>query len=215
MPTEEWDQGQLLTFEKEALGFFITGHPLARYEEQLKLYGDCNTQSVLEVPDGQKVSLGGMVSNAKLTTTRKGDRMAFVTLEDLHGSLEVIVFPKVLEEVSGQLTGEEPVLVTGRVDSGEEGAKLIAETIKPLTGGNNVSKVHIKLVPLAMDPDLLEGMKRVLEKHRGQCPVLLHLDFPGKGEVAIAASENFAVSPDEDLLKEVEEAVGQGSVYLE
>jgi len=217
--TPEWDHSQLLAFEKEALGFYITGHPLARYQEQLELRGDCDTQSISDIPDGQKVAIGGVVSKAKLTTTRKGDRMAFVTLEDLHGSLEVIVFPGVLKDVAPYLQGDEPVLVTGRVDSVEEGAKLIADSIKPLTGGNGSSdsmgRVCINLLSAATDSGQIDEINRVLQKHRGECPVLFHIRYPEKGEVDIAASKNFAVSPCEEFVKEMEEAVGRGKVHLE
>lgn len=210
----EWDHEQLLAYEKEALGFYITGHPLSIYQEQLTLHGDCNTQTIHEQPDGQKITIGGVVRKAKLTNTRKGDRMAFVSLEDLYGSLEVIVFPGVLEEAASYLSGEEPVLVSGRVDSGEEGSKLIADSIRPLRGANNARKVRIELVSVGADQHLLEEIRRVLQKHPGQCPVLFHLQFPEKGEVTIEA-EGFPVSPCAELVKEVEEAVGQGVVHLE
>ncbi len=213
--TAEWDQSQLLAFEKEALGFYITGHPLFRYQELLNLHGDCDTQSIHELPDGQNVTIGGVISKAKLTTTRKGDRMAFATLEDLHGSVEVIVFPGVLEGASPYLSGEEPVLISGKVDSGEEEAKLLADSIRALTSENGAKRVHIKLVSIATDLALLEEIKSVLRKHRGQCPVLFHIQFPEKGEVAISASDDLSVSPGSEFVKEVEETVGQGRIHLE
>ena len=87
--------------EKEVIGFYITGHPLARYERQLRLYAIANTQSLREFQDGEKVSLGGMIFKTRLQTTRKGDRMAFVTLEDVQGQVDVIVFPEVYKEFGG------------------------------------------------------------------------------------------------------------------
>ncbi len=88
----EWPESQRLAFEKETLGFYLTGHPLTRYAEALQRLTTTNTQQIREIADGQEIVIGGVVNTLKEITTKKGDRMAFVTLEDLNGVVEVIIF---------------------------------------------------------------------------------------------------------------------------
>ncbi|MFQ6078173.1 MAG: DNA polymerase III subunit alpha, partial [Thermodesulfobacteriota bacterium] len=108
---EEWHENQLLSFEKETLGFYITSHPLARYEEDIKRFTKEDTVSVAQFESGREVKVCGVVSTFKEITTRKGERMAFVTLEDLKGFIEVILFPDVFLSSRPYLKGDEPVLV--------------------------------------------------------------------------------------------------------
>ena len=92
----EWAERQLLAYEKESLGFYITGHPLAQYEEMLAQYATTDTAGLGEVKDKQEVRLGGVVAKLKEIATRRGDRMGFVTFEDLKGQTELIVFCRCL-----------------------------------------------------------------------------------------------------------------------
>jgi DNA polymerase-3 subunit alpha len=90
----EWDEKQLLAFEKESLGFYISGHPLTRFEAVLDKFTNANAVTLKELPDGGAVRIGGIVQATKVITTRKGDLMAFVTIEDMHGSVEATVFSR-------------------------------------------------------------------------------------------------------------------------
>jgi len=93
---EEWSLPVRLDFEKEVLGFYLTGHPLKEYEEELSRVGVLSTRDLLDAGDGNDVSVGGLVASRRETQTKKGDRMAFLTLEDVHGRVDVIVFPDAL-----------------------------------------------------------------------------------------------------------------------
>ena len=98
---EEWAENILLGFEKEALGFYITGHPLARHGEAIRRFATCDTAGLAERADKEEVRVCGIVAGLKELTTKKGDRMAFVTLEDLSGFVEMVVFPEVYQAADG------------------------------------------------------------------------------------------------------------------
>jgi DNA polymerase-3 subunit alpha len=213
----EWEESQLLAFEKEVLGFYITGHPLARFARQLRLYTTATTQTLAEHRDGDKVSLGGMVFKARLQTTRKGERMAFVTIEDLQGQVEVIVFPEVYKDYGAALETEQPVLVRGVVDWDEDSVKIIADRIVPLAEAATrlTPQVHISLPTLGLTRDLLGQLRAILERSRGSSAVYLHLLFPDAREVVILPDERFQVVPSEDLVQDIEALFGQEVVHFE
>jgi len=126
---EEWSEKQLLTFEKESLGFYITGHPLTRYDELLDRFANANTVSLKEKKDGEAVRIGGIVRNSKVIKTKKGDLMAFVTMEDMHGSVEIIIFSSVYMSVSDLLMDDNPIFVQGQVQKDENSVKVLADRV--------------------------------------------------------------------------------------
>lgn len=213
----EWEESQLLAYEKEVIGFYITGHPLVRYERQLRLYAIANTQSLREFQDGEKVSLGGMIFKTRLQTTRKGDRMAFVTLEDVQGQVDVIVFPEVYKEFGAVLETDQPVLVRGVVDWGDDNPKIIADRVVPLAeAAERLSpQVHISLPTLGLSRDTLGQLKSILQRAPGGSPVYLHLLFPEEREVILLSEERLQVTPSEALVQHIETLFGEEVVHFE
>ncbi|MBI5875658.1 MAG: DNA polymerase III subunit alpha, partial [Deltaproteobacteria bacterium] len=143
---DEWHEAQLLSHEKEALGFYITSHPLAKYAEEIKQLANTDTEDIKEKQDEAEVSIAGITAAVKEINTKKGDRMAFVTLEDLRGSVEVVVFSDVYKNAASCFSGDAPILVRGKIDKGEENVKIIASVVFPLAG---VKLKH----PAAQTPD--------------------------------------------------------------
>jgi len=213
----EWEESQLLAAEKEVLGFYITGHPLARFARQLRLYTTGNTQTLGEFRDGEKVSLGGMVLKTRLQTTRKGDRMAFVTLEDVQGQVEVILFPEVYKEFGAAIETDQPVLVRGAVDWGDEGAKIIADRVLPLAQAATTlsPKVHISLATPGLTREILGQLKSIVEHSPGESALYLHLLFPDEREVVVLPEGRFQVTPSDDLVQRVEALFGSEVVHFE
>ncbi len=213
----EWEESQLLAHEKEVIGFYITGHPLTRYERQLRLYAIANTQTLGTFQDGDKVSLGGMVFKTRLQTTRKGDRMAFVTLEDVQGQVDVIVFPEVYKEFGTALEADQPVLVRGIIDWGEDNPKIIADRIVPLAEAplRLSPQVHISLQTLGLNRDILGQLKSILQRAPGASPVYLHLLFPDQREVVLLSEEHLQVAPSEALVQDIETLFGHEVVHFE
>ncbi|MCL6451779.1 MAG: DNA polymerase III subunit alpha, partial [Acetobacteraceae bacterium] len=135
---EEFPPGRRLAMEKEVLGFYITGHPLSGYAEELKASGVTGLERLPELQDGARVKVAGLVTAVKRVVTRSGQIMAFLTLEDMVGSVEVLVFPKVYERCVGWLESDSVVLVTGRVSVQEEQVKVAADEVSPLTARRRV-----------------------------------------------------------------------------
>ncbi|GIS84528.1 MAG: hypothetical protein CM1200mP16_08280 [Nitrospina sp.] len=121
-----------LKFEKESIGFYITGHPLDRFQKDLARFTDATSASVAEFGNNKAVSIAGIPIKHLPKTTRKGDKMGIITLEDLHGSIEVILWPEIYAKVEPLLLTEEPILVKGQVDSEGNMAKVIASEVFPL-----------------------------------------------------------------------------------
>src|SRR5678816_4087128 len=96
---EAWPEGLKLKHEKETLGFYITGHPLRKYANEVKTYGNATTGVLSEKPSGSDIAIGGLVSSIRMQRTKKGDLMAFVMLEDWEGTVELVIFPDTYAKV--------------------------------------------------------------------------------------------------------------------
>jgi DNA polymerase III subunit alpha len=116
IPTHEFERPELLAMEKESIGVFITEHPLKRVREALRMKADCAIAEIPERKDGEWVKVGGMITEAKKIRTRSGTNMMFATVDDLEGTVEVVVFEKAMAAAEGVIAPDEIVLVRGRVD---------------------------------------------------------------------------------------------------
>ena len=213
----EWTEKELLSFEKEALGFYISGHPLSRFEKEIKHFTNANTQNLQEIKNGREISIAGIISKYRTQVTKKGDKMAFVTLEDLNGSAEVIVFPDVFKASGNLIEGEEPVLIKGNISAEEDSIKIIAREIFPLTNIRErlFSNVHINLKAVGLEKDMLIRLKEILSSSKGKNALYLHLFFPDKSQINIGVDKTFQVSTTESMVKEIENLFGDEAVYFE
>jgi len=125
----EFPPQRLLAMEKEVLGFYVSGHPLRQYQAALAVHGCLPVAALPEQRDGAKVAVGGILAGLKPVTTRAGANMAFLTLEDQTGQVEVVVFPRVLQTCARLLREEQPLLVRGRLQVQEEDVKLLADEV--------------------------------------------------------------------------------------
>jgi len=207
---EEWPENELLTYEKEVLGFYITGHPLTRYEDDLKRCANTDTADILKLDDRSEVRVGGVVSSIKEINTRKGALMARIALEDLKGFIEVVVFPEIYKDTSSFLKGDEPVLVVGTLTMEEESPKILAKEIIPLSEAKEriAVDVHFNLQTPSVTRDQLERLRDILLKHQGKCRVYLHMVIPNRSETIIALDDNLRLAPSELLAKEVKGIFG-------
>jgi len=216
-PIEEWSEKQLLTLEKESLGFYITGHPLNRYEDVLEKFANADTQVLKEKTDGEALRLGGMVRSRKIIKTKKGDLMAFVTLEDLHGSVEVTVFSSLYAMVYNLLADDVPILVQGQLQKDENSAKILAEKIIPINKVEETwtASIHFNLDATRTDRQLLAKLSEILKKHPGTCPAYIHLMNPDKTETVISLPESNKLKAGLALTREVKDLLGYHAVETE
>ncbi|HEX9700023.1 MAG TPA: DNA polymerase III subunit alpha, partial [Acidobacteriota bacterium] len=132
-PYEPWSERQILTAEKEALGFYITGHPLERHAKELEEFANATTATLAKMNGGQEIALGAIITSIRDLKTRKGERMAVLQVEDLEGYAEVVVFPDCYRACFRLLNEDEVVLISGRPDTEDDSARMIASDIQPLT----------------------------------------------------------------------------------
>jgi len=214
---DEWAENILLGFEKEALGFYITGHPLARHSEVIRRFATCDTAGLIERSDKEEVRVCGIVSGLKELTTKKGDRMAFVTLEDLSGFVEAVVFPEVYAASMELLKSEEPLLVAGTLDIGEETCKLMANEVLSLRNvkEQQTKRVHFRLTTPGLDEAQLRSLKEIISRHRGNCDALIHLIVPNRSETVIALPENLKVAASDEIMDDTKKLFEYNVVTFE
>jgi DNA polymerase-3 subunit alpha len=212
-----WGEGERLAFEKESLGFFITGHPLERHREELSQWATATTGRLAEVADRPEVSVGGIITGLRLLKTKKGDRMATFVLEDLEGSVEALVFPESYKKTAARLADDVVAVVKGKAEVQDEGkARLIVSEVLPLEQAKlaDARYVTIRVPVSAWDRSKGERLRDILGSHRGDCPVTLELVRPGAFAVALAPSALYRVRPDTVLKDEVEALLGPGALHL-
>jgi len=207
---DEWDEKQLLAFEKESLGFYITGHPLSEYEDILEKFANTNSSTLKEQNDGDAVRIGGMIRSTKIIKTKKGDLMAFVTLEDLHGSVEIIVFSTLYAKVYDLLTDDSSILVRGHLQKDENSVKILADTLIPMDKAEETwsTSIHFNLDITRTDKALLEKLKSVFKRYPGSCRGYVHLLDPEKTETIIALSDATKLKAGSSLIREVNRLLG-------
>jgi DNA polymerase-3 subunit alpha len=213
----EWPDGQRLAFEKETLGFYLTGHPLTPYAATLQRLATTDSQRIREVPDGQEITIGGVVNAMKETNTKKGDRMAFVTLEDLQGVVEVIIFSDLFKNSSLLLKGEEPIFIRGRVDAGEESTKVIASEVFPFEQAVKklTSSVHLRVRSEGLGREDLVAIKEIFQDYRGNCPAYLHLILSEKREAVIDLGDEWKLNSSEQLVQRMRDLLGYEAVSFQ
>jgi len=214
---KEWPESQLLAFEKSLLGFYVSSHPLAKYEKSLKLYATATTATLSQRNDGEPVSIGGIITKAKFTFTRKtSEKMAIMRLEDLNGTVEALVFPRSFKDAESNIREDALVFVKGRVSLREDAPKIIAEEVLPLEDARlkYTRALSIELITTGLEEATLTGLRELFQRHKGSTPVRIHLKMPEGKTVQIAAGNKVTVAPTDELITEIEDLVGEGCVNV-
>ena len=212
----EWDETDKLKLEKEGIGFYITGHPLANYIQRVRQMTTATTSSLLERHDGDTVTIGGIVTSYRKKLTKKGDQMAFFRLEDLEGAIEVILVPQVFERYNSMLEEDLPVVIEGRISvSEEELPKLRAEKMKPLAlTSMEESLCLIELRASTLRQKTLYDLQKLLQQHQGNCPVIFKYIDLDNSITRIKAGDKFQIHPSDQLAQQIEELVGKNAVFV-
>jgi DNA polymerase-3 subunit alpha len=212
----EWDEIERLRLEKEGIGIYITGHPLEKYAFELRKVTTSTTATILECRDGEYITVGGVVTSFRKKLTKKGDQMGFFRLEDLEGSVEVILVPKVYERYNQMLEEDLPVLIKGFISvSEEELPKLRADKLKPLAlTTTDKQQCLIELRAAGLRRQTMIALQSVLSQNHGKCPVLFKY-IDGENKITrIKAGSRFHVLPSDTLKHQIEQLVGPNSVFL-
>jgi DNA polymerase III subunit alpha len=198
---EEFSENQLIAFEKETIGFYISRHPLSHYREEIKRHTDLDTSALPKLQNGAEVKICGLVSGLKEIITKKGDRMAFLTLEDMKGFVEVILFPEVFKNALPYLRGGDPLLVKGILDLSEEHIKIKGLEVRslPEVAPSLEKSVHLKIPLSSLSSPQLEDLKEVIVANRGSSQVFLHFIDGNSRETIVALPARYRVDPSQDF----------------
>ena len=215
---DEWDDRLKLANEREALGFYITGHPLQQRLEELKRCAVVRIDRLSDYQDQARVRLGGLVTVVKEKRTAKGNLMGFIVLEDLTGSVDVTLFPDAFQLASPYIESQEPLIIEGRVEVDDERAraKVVANTVMSL---KEATGKMIHRVVLALQRDLLttaklNQLKEILSRYRGNCPAYVNLSM-NDCELVLALSKDYHLEPSSELVQEVDSLFGSNVVGFE
>ncbi len=232
--TSEWHDKEKLGFEKEALGFLITGHPLDRYANDIKRLASAEICQLSELPDGSEVRICGIITSLKEITTKKGDRMGFVTIEDLTGQIEITIFSDMYVQSSSILKSDEPLLINGKLEKGEKGCKLLIMKaqekngrkfqqnsvngdIKLLQDAQEQQTTRVKLV-LRLNENQsfqLDAIKGVIEQHSGNVPLFVQFELPDHFKATQKLPDYLNVSANDEFRVAIERCVGYNATVFE
>ena len=206
----EWDHKDLLAFEKETLGFYITGHPLLRFRHYLTAATTADSATLQEKSDKETVTVAGIVSQIREATTKKKETMAYVTLEDLQGSINAIFFPEAYRAAYELLHSDEALCVKGSLDVGEESVKLMAADVSLLQKViENTSRqsVHFYVKTASYKDDMISTIKDMSIKYKGMDEGFIHL-VNGDAEAVIALGKQVGFNSSEQMKQEAERLLG-------
>jgi DNA polymerase III subunit alpha len=230
IPTEEFEQAELLVVEKEAIGLFVSAHPLKPLREVLRARTDCPLAALSDRRDKEWVTVGGIIIEAKRIRTRSGDPMMFATLDDLGGAVEMLVFGKALSEHEAALAVDQVVLVRGRVDHKEAGKTcLVAQTVEVFapseqeiaearkqadidarTAVTLAKPVHARIDAANLPASAIDDIKQLVEDYPGPAEIVLDVDTP-TGTRRMRLGEAYRVQNTPTLRAELDNALAPAS----
>ncbi|HML75139.1 MAG TPA: DNA polymerase III subunit alpha [Anaerohalosphaeraceae bacterium] len=214
-----WPETQMLVYEKEVLGFYVTSNPLSKYAEQIDAYSTCNTARLSGMKEGAEVVIGGMISKVRTMLTRNGktagQKMAVLELEDLQGKCEVVLFPKAYENFGAMVEVDKVVFVRGKVDTRRENPNILADELIGLEDvvDKLAAQVWINLFSHEISEEKINRIKSLCSTHRGKSPLHVRVQT-GSFQIVAIADRSLSVRPDADFYHKLESVVGAGKVRL-
>ena len=213
----EWPESQKLAFERALLGFYVSGHPLARYEKTIRALSTCNSKELLHTAQESRVIIGGMLTRVKLTTTKKtNEQMAVCMLEDFEGTVEIVVFPAAFAQLAPQLKPNSVVFVEGRAAAREDLPRLLANQIIPIEQATTRLAKAVELVVRTpgVERQFLEDLRSILHRFPGQVPIYMKVDVPDAKPVYFKLPEELRVEPQPELLEALGQLFGREDVII-
>ncbi len=212
IPPGEYEKNELLRLEKETLGVYVSEHPLQAIREQLRRKTECGLAEVEKRRDGEVVTVGGLVGAIKQLTTKKGDPMVFMRLDDLTGSTEVVVFNSVYAAARELLELDTVLVVKGRVDHKQEGeTKMIALEVSAFEATPERREVTLKVDATRAPAGIVRELAGLVREYPGEIPVIVALTMSA-GEKTLQLGPDYRVKPDPDFFAEVKSLLGEAAI---
>ncbi|MBP1770018.1 MAG: dnaE, partial [Candidatus Aminicenantes bacterium] len=214
----EWDESHVLSYEMDALGLYITGHPLARHKDRLrKLVSHLINELDSERDFDKDVRLAGIIGSFKPLKTKKDERMATFVLEDLTGKIEVVAFPECFGRHGQYLRDGQLVWIKGKYMGEEENRRISLSQAMPLAEAfeKQAKRVVVRIFLPGLEEATIAELKTVLDGYEGRCPVQFELETPHSYRVVTQSAEIQKVTPSEELVQKIESLLGENSVTVE
>jgi DNA polymerase-3 subunit alpha len=211
IPTDEWEKAERLAYEKEALGLYVSEHPLSGIREMLRRKTDAQIVELERRRDGDVVTVGGIVAALRQTTTKKGEPMVFMRLDDVSGSVEAIVFNSVYGAARDLLEADRILVVKGRIDHKEGETKLIAMEVAPFEATPERSEVRLRLDARKAPAGTIRELAGLLRDYPGEAAVVAAIET-STGPLTLAFGPDFRVRPEPDFFAEVKSLLGEAAI---
>ena len=213
IPDGEFEKNELLRLEKETLGLYVSEHPLFAIRDQLRRKTDCTLAELERRRDGEVVTVGGIVGAVKQLTTKKGEPMVFLRLDDVTGGAETVVFNSVYAAARELCVADRILVVKGRVDHKQEGeTKLIAMEVSAFEAVSERREVRIKIDAAAAPAGIVGDLRELLARFPGEAPVIVAIQMSDGAKKLLQFGPAYRVQPDTDFITEVRQLLGASAV---
>jgi DNA polymerase III subunit alpha len=211
VPADEYEKAELLRLEKETLGLYVSEHPLSSIRTELRQKTDATLAELERRRDGEIVTVGGIVSEVKHLTTKKGEPMAFMRLDDVTGGAEIVVFNSTYAEASELCVPDRILIVKGRVDHKEGETKLLAQEVKPFDAVAARREVRLRIDATQVPAGTIAQLRDLLADFPGDSQVFADC-VTSQGKVIVAFGPKFRVTPAPDFYAEVRALLGESAL---
>ncbi|MEE2822303.1 MAG: DNA polymerase III subunit alpha [Acidobacteriota bacterium] len=213
----EWPDRQKWSYEKEILGYYVTGHPLLEYTKELEKFSGVSANQIGEDISGQKVSIGGIVTNLRHLRTRKGDSMASFQLEDLSGTVSVLVWPNAWEQHSSLIKNDFPVLIKGQCEVDGKGvARVLCSEVSALDSlwEKGINKTCIRIPLPSLNDHKVSQLHSLVTSFPGNCPLEFELVEEKTYRIHVIPEEGILIDPIPSFVEAIENLFGENSINL-
>ena len=221
---EEMAKAELLKHEKELLGFYITSHPLSEHQAAIDRYTTHTTKDAMACAEGMEVTIGGMLTRVKKTVTKNGRsagmQMAMITLEDLEGRIDGVIWAETLTEIKQKYPDvvgiEQIVFVKGKVDKRRETPSVVVSEIVPIEEATSrlTTSIVLRLDRRRHAVDVIGEVRKRLKEHAGRTPVFASVAMETGQSVILRLGSDHGIKPSRELVDDLEQVLGPGGVQL-
>jgi DNA polymerase-3 subunit alpha len=213
-----WPYNELLAKEKSVLNFYVSGHPLDNYRDEVRGFSAIrlDAESLVKVDDGKTITVAGMITSMRTHSQRDGRMMAFLAMEDFDGTIELLAFGDAYEKYRHLLAVDAMVLVKGVImKEDERGPKIRVEKVLALseTRGLLARSVHIRMKTQGLEDELVKEVYEECRKVEGSCGLVLHLITKEQNEFRVR-SKKIRLSPDREIIEKLRTRLGRDNVWI-
>ncbi len=214
---QPWSEAEVLSREKAVLGFYVSGHPLSKYSDEIEAFSTVRLGQVEEFQNGATVRVCGIVTSVKKKVDKRGNLMAFVTIEDFTGKAECIVFSDSFQRYGKLLADDAMVMVIGKGETNGEALKIIVNDVVPM---EDVRARFTKSILLSLNLDRVDEravveLRLLMERHRGKCQCYIRVSGGGLPDKSVYLSRNYTVDPSPQLITAMRQLFGASTVRLQ